>query len=283
MNDSALQRVPNPNGGISFGSSDLDADDFIPPRVKIVQAMSDERSEGVEEGSFYNTLTSEDYGPQLTFIPIGTFKNRILLVRDERRAQMNVALQDAGIAHIGADISGLACRSLDMLNGRGSPGIECHACPLSQWSGDDNNLPPLCSETYNVTALNDSGDLIILGFSKSSAKVGKRLFSMMRLTSGKPWASQYEATTREEKGQQGRYFIPIIRKIDPPAPELMKLAETMAAQLAGIVIDVDAAPEDGPPTPTAPDEGEAVWENEPDTELEDTLAPEPAKSKAKSK
>ena len=257
--NSALQ--PTGNTGISFGSSELDADDFIPPRVKIVQAMSDERGEGVDEGNFYNTLTSEDYGPALTFIPIGTFKNRILLVRTERRKEMNKALKDAGIGPIGNDIEGLACRSLDMQHGRGNPGIECSACPLSSWSGDDGNTPPLCSETYNVTAINDSGDLIILGFSKSSAKVGKRMFSMMRLSSGKPWAAQYEAVTREEKGAQGRYFVPVIRKVDPPLPELMTLAENFAAQLAGVIIDVDSnVPEDAPPPPA---EGEAVWEDEP--------------------
>lgn len=258
MNDSALQ--PAGNTGISFGSSNLDAEDFIPPRVKIVQAMSDERSQGVEEGSFYNTLTSEDYGPELTFIPISTFKNRILLVRTERRKEMNKALKTAGHREIGNDVEGLACRSLDMQHGRGTPGIACSECPLSQWSGDDGNTPPLCSETYNVTAISDAGDLIILGFSKSSAKIGKRMFSMMRLSAGAPWSAQYLATTREESGKQGRYFVPIIKKIDAPAPEMMKLAEAFASQLAGVTIDVDSREDEA--LPTAPAEGDAVWEDE---------------------
>ena len=245
--------------GISFGSSDLDAEDFIPPRVKIVQAMSDERSAGVDEGSFYNTLTSEDYGPVLTFIPIGTFKNRILLVRSERRKDMNAALKKAGIPVIGNDVEGLACRSLDMQSGRGTPGVACGECPLSQWTGDDGMTPPLCSETYNVTAINDAGDLIILGFSKSSAKVGKRMFSMMRLTSGKPWKAQYEAHTIEQSGKQGRYMVPVIKKSGTPPPELMRLAEEFAAQLAGVVID--AAPVDEDESASgSPAEGEAVWE-----------------------
>jgi len=261
MNDSAVQPVGQQqpaNTGINFGSSDLDADDFIPPRVKIVQAMSDERSEGVDEGNFYNTLTSEDLGPALNFIPIGTFKNRILLVRDERRKEMNKALKIAGIPEISSEVSGLACRSLDMQTGRGSPGVECSACPLSQWSGDDGNTPPLCSETYNVTAINDQGDLIILGFSKSSAKVGKKMFSMIRLASGAPWKSQYEAVTAEQKGEQGRYYVPIIKKAsEPPAPELMTLAANFASQLAGVIIDVDAT-EDS--TTAAPADGDAPWE-----------------------
>ena len=257
MNDSAL--TTRPESGISFGSSQLDAEDFIPPRVKIVQAMSDERSEGVDEGSFFNTLTSEDYGSELNFIPIGTFKNRVLLVRTERRKEINAALKKAGIPLLGNDVEGLSCRSLDMEVGRGKPGVACGECPLSQWTGDDQMTPPLCSETYNVTAINDAGDLIILGFSKSSAKVGKRLFSMMRLTAGKPWKSQYTANTREEKGAQGRYYVPVIRKSGTPPPELMRLAEEFAAQLAGVVIDVTPADDENGAAPAA---GDAPWEED---------------------
>lgn len=250
--------VPASTGVISFGSSQLDATDFIPPRVKIVQAMSDERSMGVDEGNFYNTLTSEDYGPVLTFVPISTFKNRVLLVRTEKRKEINAALKKAGLPLVGAEQDGLTCRSLDMVMGRGVPGTECAACPLAEWSGEDGNTPPLCTETYNVTAVNDAGDLIILGFSKSSAKVGKRLFSMMRLSSGAPWKAQYEASTIEQKGAQGRYMVPVIRKTGTPPPELMKLAQSFAAQLAGVVIDVTPEAE----VDEAPPSGPAPWEQE---------------------
>jgi hypothetical protein len=248
--------VPAGNTGISFGSTQLDAEDFIPPRVKVVQAMSDERTLGVAEGSFYNTLTSEDYGPLLNFIPIGTFKNRVLLVRPEKRKDINSLLKKAGLPQVGEQVDGLACRSLDMEHGRGVPGTKCSACPLSEWMGEDQGTPPYCSETYNVTAINDAGDLIILGFSKSSAKVGKRLFSMMRLSSGAPWKNMYEATTTEQKGLAGRYMVPIIKKVGAPPPELMKVAAEFAQQLAGVVIDVTPAEEEAP----APADGEAPWE-----------------------
>jgi hypothetical protein len=248
--------VPAQDTGISFGSSHLDAEDFIPPRVKVVQAMSDERTQGVEEGSFYNTLTSEDYGPLLNFIPISTFKNRVLLVRSEKRVAINAMLKKAGLKQVGAEVDGLSCRSLDMVTGRGVPGDECGACPLSEWMGEDSNTPPFCSETYNVTAVTEMGDLIILGFSKSSAKVGKRLFSMMRLSSGAPWRFMYEATSIEQKGTQGRYMVPVIKKVGAPPPELMKVAAEFASQLAGVVIDVSPTEDEAP----VPADGDAPWE-----------------------
>jgi hypothetical protein len=264
MTDNAM--VPASGGSVlSFGQTRLDAGDFIPPRVKIIQAMSDEKDvkgDGplgiVNEGDWFNTLTQECYGPKLRFIPISPFKQRILLVRSERRADVEAAL--------GTTLSegdGLKCRSFDMIKGQGEPGIACDACPLAQWR---DNLPPFCSETYNVAAINEMGDLIILSFSRSSAKTGKQMFSQLRLTAGLPWGFVYEASTREEKGVQGRYHVPLVRRVERSTPELVNLAEHFARQLEGVVIDVSpAAEDDNGSTGGQQDPGFAPWESDPTT------------------
>lgn len=241
MTDSAM--IPASDSGITLGQTHLDAGDLILPRVKVVQQMSAEAAEKkAEPGDFFNTLTGERYGNELTFIPILPFKQRVLLVRSERREKIEAAL--------GADLSegdGLKCRSYDMIQGVGEPGIACGQCPLSQWG--DGNVPPLCTETYNVSALTDDGDLIILSFSKSGAKTGKRLFSMLRLQSGAPWRRVYKATTTLTRNDQGNFFVPDVAVVggEVPAPELLRLAETWNRTLGGQVIDVtpddDSAPE----------------------------------------
>lgn len=223
---------PYAEGSLSFGQTHLDAGDFIPPRVKICQQMSQEvADEKAKPGEFFNTLTGENYGKELSFIPIQPFKQRILLVRDERRPQIEATL---GFPIEG---TGLQCRSYDMQTGVGSPGGDCATCPLSKWDG---SIPPPCTETYNVAGITEYGELIILGFQKSSAKVGKRLFSMLRLTSEAPWSRVYTAKTRAEKNDKGNFFVPDITKsADVPAPELLKVAANWATQLSGIRIDVD--------------------------------------------
>jgi len=233
------------NNLINLGQTNLDPGDFIPPRVKVVQQMSDEAAqEKAKPGDFFNTLTGENYGKELRFIPILPFKQRVLLVRSEKRPLIDFALSSVGLLPI-ADGDGLKCRSFDTIQGVGDPGVICETCPLSQWDG---NVPPLCTETYNVAALNELGDLIILGFQKSSAKVGKRLFSMTRLSAGAPWTKTYVAKTHAEKNDKGNFFVPDVTIEGPTPTELLSVAGQWARQLGGMVIDVTPEEEEAAST-----------------------------------
>lgn len=236
--DVAIQKYDN-DTSITLGATHLDAGDFIPPRVKIVQAMSAEANaekDPAKVGDLVNTLTGENYGQATDFIPLQTFKQRIMLVRDERRPAIEAAL--------GRPISegnGLKCRSFDMMQGQGEPGGACAECPLMLWDG---NTPPLCSETYNVAAMTDLGDLIILSFSKSSAKTGKRLFSMLRMSHEKPWTRVYALTTRKEKNDRGVFAVPEVKATGVKTPpELLRVGAEWARQLTGMTIDVSPVDE----------------------------------------
>ncbi len=228
---------------MTFGQTVLDAGDLVMPRIKIVQAQSSEAADDyAKPGDIWNTLTSENYGTELRFIPLVPFKQRVLLVRPERRPQIDAALKSAKLPPL-PEGDGLACRSFDMHMGAGAPGIACDACPLSQWG--EANTPPLCSETYNVAAMTELGDLIVLSFSKSSARVGKQLFSMMRLQRTAPYAKVALMTTRSEKGAKGTYFTPNVKMTGELTPvELLQQAREWAGQLAGARLDVE--PEDEP-------------------------------------
>jgi hypothetical protein len=231
-----MQPYEEPDNRLSLGKTELDAGDLVMPRVKVVQKMSDEIDQKVaEEGDFFNTLTGENYGKALRFIPLLPFKQRVFLVRDEKRAAINAALTGAGLGLL-SEGNGLKCRSFDMALGRGEPGVACDECPLSQWDG---NIPPLCSETYNVAAMTELGELIILSFVKSSARTGKRVFSMLRMRPGAPWASIYEAKTRSEKNDKGTFAVPEVTVTKDPTPtELLAQALAWAHQLKGVQIDV---------------------------------------------
>ena len=232
-----MQPYQSPESGITFGQEHLDATDFIPPRVKVVQAMSQEAVDGkAKVGEFFNTLTGENYGSVLRFIPLTTFKNRVLIVRPEKRDEINEVLTGAGLpASVEGD--GLQCRSLDMVQGTGTPGMDCAVCPLAEWRGP--KIPPLCSESYNITAMNELGDLIILSFSKSAAKTGKKLISTMRMRREKPWTSVFELSTRTEKNDRGSFAVPDFRQTaDRTDDALLRQAQTWLSVVTGRVIDV---------------------------------------------
>jgi len=253
-----MQKYEAPaTGMINFGQERMDASDFIPPRVKVLQAMSQEtvNDEGVV-GDFFNTLTRENYGKALRFIPLSTFKNRLLIVRPERRDEINKVLAPVTGKKTTVEGDGLQCRSLDTIVGVGSPGMECAECPLSQWVG---KFPPLCSESYNVTAMNELGDLIILSFSKSAAKTGKKLISMMRMRREKPWTSIFEATTHKESNDKGTFAVPEIRVTGERTDDtLLRVAAEWMTELSGRVIDLSSEEYAEEPV-GAPEEGEAPF------------------------
>lgn len=233
-----MSLVPVSEGSMTFGQTALDAGDLVMPRIKVVQAQSAEVADGfAKPGDIWNTLTSENHGTELRFIPLVPFKQRIMLVRPERRPLIDAALKNAKLPPL-PEGDGLACRSFDMLTGAGHPGIACDACPLSKWG--EANTAPLCSETYNVAAMTELGDLIVLSFSKSSARTGKQLFSMMRLQRTAPYAKVALMQTKQEKGAKGTYYAPTVKmtgEITPP--ELLASAREWASQLAGARLDIE--------------------------------------------
>jgi hypothetical protein len=126
-----------------------------------------------------------------------------------------------------------------MISGTGFPGIACEACPLSKW---DELTPPFCTETYNVAAATDEGELIVLSFSRSSARVGKQLFSMIRMRPGAR-ATVFEAVSKSENGKLGSYSVPTIRPLKMAGPDMVRQGNAWASRLQGVTIDVspDAA------------------------------------------
>lgn len=236
--------VPAAPGGLSFGQTALDATQFIPPRVKIVQKMSQEvDTKLATAGDFFNVLTQENYGSSFRFLPIQPFLNRVLLVRDDKRVTVENALVAGGVTNTDGKKPGfefaegggvLKCRSLDMQYGSGEPGIACNECPLSKWDGPN---APLCTEVYNVAAVHEDGDLVILQFSRSSAKSGRKLFSMLRLgRPGQPvWDRFYKIESKDQSNSKGTFAVPVVSKTaELPPPELAKDASRWYQQLAGL-------------------------------------------------
>lgn len=239
---------------IDLGQTHLRAQDLVMPRVKVVQQLSQEATdEKAKAGDFYNTLTGEVLETPLLIQPILPFMQRVFLLRGEKRAVIDQELAERGLPEL-PEGDGLKCRSFDMEQGRGDPGVLCESqCPLSQWRG---NEPPRCTELYNVAASTMIGELVIMSFSKSSAKIGKRFFSAIRLSGVKPWALFYELTTTRMSNDKGTYYVPDFRRSkEKPDTGQLEQALRWAAELKGVQIDVtpDDEPGDGNGAPDVHD------------------------------
>lgn len=249
MTDNAVTPYEEPDTRLSFGQTALRPEDFVPPRVKVVQQMSKEVADKkAEAGDFYNVLTGEAYGSKLRIQPILPFMQRVFLVRQERRERADELLEGAGLDAL-SEGDGLKCRSYDMVTGSGEPGIECAGCPLSQWTRGPKGqqIPPLCTETYNVAAANELGELVILSFARSSAKVGKRFFSTIRMAgSAAPWTRFFDVETHQERNDLGNFFVPDFQIAkERPDSALISQAVYWADQLKGVRVDrLDVTPDE---------------------------------------
>lgn len=134
----------------------IDASDLIMPKLKLIQGLSAVNKEfartrgasGVPEGNWYHTNSATNLGETVYFVPVDMRKSRGYFVQGQ----------------------GLMCRSFDMLNGEGTPGISCEGsfeerhevpadqrgCALRLWKKDESsgvNRPPECGMSYNFPGL----------------------------------------------------------------------------------------------------------------------------------
>src|SRR4051794_6836499 len=135
MTDQTTAVVPHEESRLTLGQTQLRPQDIVLPRIKVIQQMSKENVDKIAPaGSFYNTLTGEDYGDKIRVQPILPVMQRVFLTRaGEKRDRADELLKAADLPAL-SDGDGLKCRSFDMVEGRGEPGVACDACPLAQWT-----------------------------------------------------------------------------------------------------------------------------------------------------
>lgn len=242
---------PHGSAGIEVGQRNLGAGDFVPPRVKVLQPMSQESvDEKGKPGDFYNTLTGQAYGTKVRVVPLFTFMNRVFIVRADKKAEADAKLVAAGMDKL-PEGDGLMCRSIDMMHGVGDPGTLCDQCPMAQWEG--RTKAPLCAETYNLAALTERGEVVFLQMAKSSAKVGKKMNSALRFRSAQPWATFWDWSTTKEQNDRGTFYTPdfAITDEDTP-PELLSEARRFVKMFEGQSLDTteDIARDEAAATPT---------------------------------
>ena len=177
----------------------IDTDLLATPRIKLVQALSEEATNGTAQaGDFINTITAEiiaNRGESFEFTPLMVTKSRIMFD--------NVAE------------NGIACLSRDGKEGEGNPGGNCKNCEFSKWQKDNdgNNIQP-CSEVVNfMVKLDEEPIPFVLSFMKSSFKVGRSLYNHVVMSALKKrpiYANRFKMSSKLVEGAKGSYYTPIL-------------------------------------------------------------------------
>lgn len=214
---------------------ELDASDLIMPKLKICQAMSKVSRSGIPQGNYYHSTLNEDLGNTVRIIPVDMRKSRSLF--------------KTGI--------GIVCRSFDLLQGEGDPGILCEGtpeeratlpaksrgCPLRMW-GDKvpetgRSSPPPCSINYNFPVLildkddpeNGPTKRGIITFRGTGTQIAKAINSMITEQDLYWNEAVLELGTEEKANWKGTFFVPTVKFIGNSSGMAAEKAKRFGATL----------------------------------------------------
>lgn len=222
--------------------------DLVVPKVRISQAMSKTNMlyaqtkgrEGIGMGSWYHTTTNRNLGEVIYFVPVDMRKSRARFVQGQ----------------------GLVCRSFDMLQGEGDPGIPCEGtlqerqtlpedergCAFRLWNRtDQGNQPPPCGMTYNYPGLviididaPDQTEVLqaMLQLRSTATNAAKIINTGVLSYADSIWHNAiFEIRIESKTNTKGTFFFPVAEYYDSTeAPEFAKIhrrASAFARQMGG--------------------------------------------------
>lgn len=193
------------NDNIPMGFEDEEADDFIIPRVKVIQALSPERKEKIaNEGDIINSLTKERLNGKV-FVPVFKFNNNILW--RERS-------EGGGIACIARD-----GRVGSMSDGTTLMCAQCRKCEFDN-SKQGRDAIPTCTKYINFFGFFAGERMpIILSFSKTSYNEGKKLYSLAKVTMSNMWNYGYTLSEKLMSKSSNEWYVPVMTAAGPTSEE----------------------------------------------------------------
>jgi len=173
----------------------LREEDRIYPMLTLVQKMSpNEHLQAAQPGEFINSLTLENYGDTVTFLPIIMRRQRVKWI-DRKEG------------------GGIDCRSFD--GEQGQKYGSCFSCPHGKWKTaqeerDEAKRKPVCTEywTFPILILKANADpeICVLSLGMTKYKAGKKLANLIHGKPGAPWTAKYMLKATEETSDFGDFF-----------------------------------------------------------------------------
>ena len=229
-----------------------DADDLLIPKVLLMQGLSKlVTREGKKAGTFVNSLTKEDMGVEVKFVPVVMTKYFDLLKPQGDKMVFEGRVFDKNDPKL---------KNRRMFN--------------------DGDLKANCNSVMSFICV-VNGEPVVISFSKTSYKTGKKLFTLTQLGGHDLFTKQYKLIVKAESRNNNDYFTTEIELLgDAPKADFV-LAESLYGSLGKRVHEfVDQGPSDEAAPPAehheAPPAEEHANEDVPPAEKESEKAPAPA-------
>lgn len=175
------------------GFEETRPEDFVIPRIKVINALSPERQDGVaEEGALLNSLTQEDVAGK-RFIPIKQYYSNIEWNPDRSAEQR------------------IFCRSNDGRIAQNAEGIcACERCGKNKFdnSKTGKEAQPLCTSYLNFLGFIEGTPMpVVLSFARTNYNEGKKLLSIAKSMRQSIWNYAYTLGSRLVTKDRNKWYI----------------------------------------------------------------------------
>jgi len=159
--------------GIGRGMEQVQKEDILLPRIKLLQALSPEVVDLEQKnGTMSNSVTNENYGAELLFIPVLHWKSRIYFEGIGQAAKILCASQDGLTPTVPSEYAKV-----------------CLECLMGKWNDaakTKKDQAPKCNIFYNFIILLPEYAMtpIALSLGRTKIKIAKKLLSTARYIGG---------------------------------------------------------------------------------------------------
>lgn len=208
------------------GFEETDSADIVIPRIKVINALSPERQDGIaEEGDVINSLTKESVVGK-RFIPIKQFYSKIEWNPDRDSDQRIMCYSHDGKIGVDGD-------------GNKNPCASCHKCLFDNTkTGKDSQ--PKCTSYMNFLGFFEGNPMpVVLSFAKTNYNEGKKMLSIAKSLRCNIWDYGYLLESKKVSKNRNSWYIITSTLSDPTSPEMKALARELHAAYATAVINAD--------------------------------------------
>jgi hypothetical protein len=231
--DAIPEYLRRQEGTQTEGMEGMERGDLKMPRLSLCQSMTPQRKktdpkyiEDLNEGDFFNSITSHNFGHELKFVPLLWYKSRILFT----------PLDEGG---------GLLCRSEDSKTGVGDPGGACIKCQHSEWRKGPagKRIAPRCTLFHNYLILTLEQDrmpslesLICLSLKSTGLDAATDLNALIQLRGAKSaYAGIYKLASASDTNAAGQeYHVPVVKNAGWVSQDMAAFAEQVYQSVKGM-------------------------------------------------
>lgn len=210
-----------------LGFEDVDKADLVIPRVKVINALSPERQDGLaNEGDIINSLTKDIILPTHRFIPLKVAYSNIEWVpRNEGE--------------------GIICRSFNGKIGQNNQTGQTLVCASCRRNEFDNtktgrDAQPKCTKFINFLGFFEHDPMpVVLSFSRTNYNEGKKLLSIAKSLRDNMFNHAYAITSKLQTKDKNKWYNINTALVGDTSPEIREFAKGVYYSLQDLDYKMD--------------------------------------------